>query len=378
MLKIYIFLFTLLSPCVIYSQIKVTFRFKDIATSKDSSATYFMAGNFNNWQPNDGAFAFKKVGGIDFELAENLPAGRYEYKITRGSWAKVESGENGNALANRSFNLTRDTIINITVLNWADEFKQIPPKHTASANVKIMDSLFNIPQLDKKRRIWIYLPPSYQKSDRHYPVIYMQDGQNLFDVVTSGFGEWKIDEILDSLYAEGGKECIIVGIDHGGNDRLKEYNPYDSKYGEGEGKKYTEFLVKTLKPYVDKHYRTKSSAKNTSVAGSSMGGLISMYAIANYPKVFGNAGVFSPAFWIAEQFGSDLKKLKPNLKSNKIYFVAGNLESKNMISDMENIYQIVEPIAKNKNLKLIRKEDGEHKEWFWNREFLDFYKFIVN
>lgn len=377
MRKIYFFLIILLSPCVIFAQVKVIFVLKGIAKGKDSLPTFFAAGSFNNWNPNDTSYTFK-MNGDTFELNKSIPAGNYEYKITRGDWAKVESGADGNQKANRSLKLVKDTIIYISVLHWADEFKQLQPKHTASVNVKLLDSAFKIPQLNKTRKIWIYLPPTYQTSKKKYPVIYMHDGQNLFDEFTSGYGEWGIDELLDKLSATGGKECIVVGIAHGGTDRLKEYNPYDSKYGIGEGKKYIDFLVKDLKPFVDKNYRTKVHSKNTSIAGSSMGGLISLYAIANYPNIFGNAGVFSPAFWLAEPIAEDIKKLVSGLKSNKIYFLAGDLESKTMVSDMRNIYQILNLNGKNKNIKFVTKTDGEHKEWFWNREFLDFYKFISN
>lgn len=376
MKKITLFFAVLLLPFALYSQIKVTFKLKDIPKGKDSLPTFFVAGSFNNWNPNDSSYTFKKIGD-NFELTKSIPAGNYEYKITRGSWAKEESGEKGNAITNRGLKLVKDTIIYISILNWADEFEREPVKHTASKNVKLLDSAFFIPQLNTKRRIWLYLPPSYTTSKKSYPVIYMHDGQNLFDVATSGFGEWKIDEFLDSAALKGGKEFIVVGVDHGGAERLKEYNPYNSEYGTGKGKEYVAFLAETLKPHIDENYRTKADFKNTAVAGSSMGGLISMYAIAKYPKVFGNAGVFSPAFWIAEQLKVDLKSDVSKLKVNKIYFVAGALESKTMLNDMENVYNILNPAGKNKNIVLVEKADGKHQEWFWTREFVDFYKFIA-
>lgn len=378
MKKIYL-LFAFLSFCFgSEAQVKVRFELKDIPKNKDSVPAYFIAGSFNDWKPNDTANKFKKVVEGTYILDKSLGAGNYEFKITRGNWANVESGAKGNPRGNRSLKLKNDTTIKISILNWTDEFKQLPPNHTASKNVHLLDSAFEMPQLNKKRRIWIYLPPSYEKSKTKYPVLYMHDGQNLFDEFTGGYGEWKVDEILDKFSADGGRESIVIGIDHGGVDRLKEYNPYDSKFGEGMGKAYTEFLVNTLKPYIDKHYRTKSDAKNTAIAGSSMGGLISMYAIATYPKIFGSAGIFSPAFWIAKPLADDLKIAVPNLKTNKIYILGGTLESKTMVDDMNTIYKLLDHTGKNKNMKLVEKNDGEHKEWFWNREFLDFYKFIIN
>lgn len=359
------------------AQVKIKFELQNIPKSKDSIPAYFLAGSFNDWKPNDANFKFLKSIDGSYVIEKEFPTGRYEYKITRGNWTKVESGAKGNTVGNRSLKLQNDTTVKVIVLNWADEFKKQLPNHTASANVKLLDSVFPIPQLGTTRRIWIYLPPSYTQSKKKYPVIYMHDGQNLFDELTGGYGEWGIDEILDKISAEGGKEFIVVGIDHGGSERLKEYNPYDSQYGNGKGKAYVDFLVKNLKPFLDKNYRTLKDANHTSIAGSSMGGLISMYAIATYPRVFGKAGVFSPAFWLAKPIEEDLKKALPNLNRSKIYFVAGNLEGKAMITDMNSVYQILNPTGKNKKIKLIEKADGEHKEWFWNREFMDFYKFIA-
>lgn len=360
------------------SQVKVKFELQDIPKRKDATSVYYIAGSFNSWKPNDTAFRFLKINEGKYILDKELAPGNYEFKTTRGSWTKVETGTNGNAIGNRRFTLQKDTVIKVVPLNWADEFEQLPPKHTTSIHVKLLDSAFEIPQLHTKRRIWVYLPPSYEKSKKRYRVLYMHDGQNLFDEFTGGYGEWKVDEILDEVIKNGGKECIVIGIDHGGADRLKEYNPYDSQYGKGMGKAYTDFLVHTLKPYIDQHYRTKPDFGNTAIAGSSMGGLISMYAIAQYPEVFGSAGIFSPAFWIGKQIEIDIKKAAKNLIHRKIYFVAGELESKTMVSHMKSVFKILNPTGANKSIKFVTKADGEHKESFWSREFLDFYKFIAH
>ena len=152
----------------------------------------------------------------------------------------------------------------------------------------------------------------------------MHDGQNLFDEYTAGYGEWGIDEILDKMPVKD--QCIVVGIDHGGEYRITEYDPYDSKYGKGRGDDYVDFLAKTLKPYIDNNYRTKKDARHTTVAGSSMGGLISAYAVLKYPNVFGNAGVFSPAFWIAPDIYKYAQQAKLPPKT-RFYFVCGNIES---------------------------------------------------
>ena len=105
---------------------------------------------------------------------------------------------------------------------------------TANKNVSVIDTSFLIPQLNRHRRIWIYLPAGYFMSKKKYPVIYMHDGQNVFDEKTAFSGEWGVDEALDTLELLL-KESIIVGIDNGGEKRINEYNPYDTdKYGKGK------------------------------------------------------------------------------------------------------------------------------------------------
>ena len=163
------------------------------------------------------------------------PGALYNFKITRGSWQKVECTADGKSIDNRSFKLVHDTTIIIDHMQ-AGRIISWPKKRSIRqvANVHIISENFDMPQLGRQRRIWIYLPADYESSHKKYPVIYMHDGQNLFDAYTSGYGEWGIDEIMDKLPAKD--RCIIVGIDHGGAYRMSEYNPYDSKYGKGQGR----------------------------------------------------------------------------------------------------------------------------------------------
>ena len=313
---------------------------------------------------------------LTYLITLKLEKRNHRFKFTRGSWNTVASAINGKAVANRSLSLNVDTSMEISISSWTDDFKEIREEYKFGEHVHIMDESFFIPQLNKHRRIWIYLPKSYSKSAKRYPVIYMQDGQNLFHATPPRADEWAVDAVIDSLIREGEKEMIVVGIDHAGKDRLKEYNPYDSQYGRGEGKSYAKFLVETLKPFIDQHYRTLKDANNTTIAGSSMGGLISMYTIAAYPEIFGNAGIFSPAFWLAPSIYSDIKEKLDNLKSNKVFFVAGDKEGPAMVRDMKKVYAILNPDESNGDVLFIEKQDGKHTEWFWHREFVSFYQFI--
>jgi len=247
---------------------------------------------------------------------------------------------------------------------------------TFGDHVHIVDPAFFIPQLNTYRKIWIYLPKSYNKTERNYPVMYMHDGQNLFHAQPPRNNEWAVDSVLDTEIREGARDTILVGIDHDENTRMCEYNPYDSSYGPGTGQQYADFLVNTLKPFIDQNYRTLPGASNTCIAGASMGGLISMYAIAEYPEVFGSAGVFSPALWIAPDIYSNVERLKPRLNSHRIFFLSGEKEGVEMLQNTKKAYEILNPDGLNQNIVFVTREDGKHNERFWRREFKTFFNFI--
>lgn len=236
---------------------------------------------------------------------------------------------------------------------------------TASKNV----STFTIeaPQLKTTKKIWIYLPENYSASAKKYSVIYMHDAQNLFDAKTSYVGEWNVDEKLDSLKAQ----VIVVGIEHGNEKRIEELTPFkNEKYGGGKADNYLEFIVKTLKPYIDKNYRTKTKAKNTIIFGSSLGGLVSYYGALKYPEVFGKAGVFSPSFWYTNDIYTFTEKI-PKIKT-KFYFLCGDKEDENMVKDMTKMEKLLDTkrcycfhLTKSKVVK-----GGEHNEKLWRDGFV--------
>jgi predicted alpha/beta superfamily hydrolase len=147
---------------------------------------------------------------------------------------------------------------------------------------------------------------------------------------------------MDSLQKQTGKEMIVVGIDHGGDKRLSEYNPYPFQQNKAEGDKYVDFLVQTLKPYIDQKFRTKKDAANTFIAGSSMGGLISLYAVVKHPDIFSAAGVFSPAFWTAPELFNYVDKADLGAGKPRFYFYAGAKESTSMVPDMNRMIALIE------------------------------------
>lgn len=221
-----------------------------------------------------------------------------------------------------------------------------------------------MPQFGYQRTIWVYLPPDYATTTKHYPVLYMQDGQNLFVDSASFAGEWRLDETLDSLFVIGDGGCIVIGIENGGERRMAEYMPNTHhKYGGGEGAKYVAFIINTLKPYVDSVYRTKPEAAFTAIGGSSLGGLISYYGATHHNDVFGNALIFSPSFWVDTTYTSWMRKGSPFC-----VFVAGSSEDDGDVMD-KIISMKSTMFALGHKAVFSFPADGEHREWFWSREF---------
>ncbi|KAF2518713.1 alpha/beta hydrolase [Flavobacterium salilacus subsp. salilacus] len=242
---------------------------------------------------------------------------------------------------------------------------------TASENVSTVT--IHAPQLNSDRKLFIYLPHNYKKSTKKYPVIYMHDAQNLFDKQTAYSGEWRVDEILDSLKAQ----VIVVGISHGEAKRIDELTPYSNpEYGGGGADAYLDFVVKTVKPYIDTTYRTQKNKKHTYIFGSSLGGLVSYYALLKYPKVFGGAGVFSPSFWFTDAIYT-LTEETPEINS-RIYFMAGESESETMIAELRKMEKLIRNKIKNENsIKVKTVPEGKHNEALWGKEFTAAYLWLI-
>ncbi|WP_281299265.1 alpha/beta hydrolase [Flavobacterium limnophilum] len=242
-----------------------------------------------------------------------------------------------------------------------------------TATKQVSTITIDAPQLQCEKKIWIYLPKNYDSTQKKYPVIYMHDAQNLFDAKTSFVGEWNVDEKLDSLNAQ----VIVIGIEHGNNKRIDELTPYkNAKYGGGNADNYLEFIVKTLKPEIDKKYRTKTNSKNTAIMGSSLGGLVSFYAILKYPEVFGKAGVFSPSF----DYSKDIYTTTENTKKTnaKIYFLYGDNEDADMVPNMKKMDNLLAE-KRCECQHLTRKtivKGGQHNEKLWRDGFVKAYLWL--
>ena len=239
-------------------------------------------------------------------------------------------------------------------------------QHTASKNVSTF--LMEAPQLDTIKQIWVYLPKTYKTNPKAFPVLYLQDAQNLFDAATSFVGEWKVDEALDSLNLD----LIVIGIEHGNEKRINELTPYaHPEYKGGNADAYLQFITKTLKPKVDSLYRTCTTAENTFIGGSSLGGLFSYYATLKQPDIFGKAIVFSPSFWYSEEIFKLTETMdKSELIGNQFYFRAGEKESETMVPLMFKMKELLSSrLDLDTQVNIDSIPDGEHNEALWSAAF---------
>jgi predicted alpha/beta superfamily hydrolase len=360
-MKKIIICFLFFIPLFCKAQFKVTFKLTVPAAFADKTISF--ASNLNNWTPGAENFILQKAGENTFTITMlNCPAS-FKGKFTCGSWKTVECTTEEKDVADRVFTITKDESINVEVANFrqvqAEEKYSIP----RSAQVIIVNDSFYIPQLQTKRRIWMYVPKSYD-GKKKYPVLYMQDGQNLFDPSTAYSGEWGVDEYLDNSK----KECIVIGIDNGA-ERMQEYNPYDDKkYGKGKGKAYIDFIVQTLKPYIDKTYPTLANKNNTFLAGSSMGGLISYYAGVKYANTFGKVIVLSPSFWLCEKDINNTLKTTTNIAGTGFYFYYGQKESNTLAAEVKRVAAATKQKCTTCNITISENKNGEHNEKYWQAE----------
>lgn len=224
------------------------------------------------------------------------------------------------------------------------------------------------PQLRNRRYVDVYLPDSYDEdARRRYPVVYMQDGQNLSDpAIAFGGNTWRLDEGLPWLAARG-IEPIVVGL-HNTQARLAEYSPFsDARHGGGDGDRYARFLIDTVKPRIDTAYRTRREREATVIAGSSMGGLIALYLYFRRPSPFGAAAVMSPSIWFSgRQILTFVDGARPT--RGRIYLDVGTAEGAGTLRNTRALNRLLRRKGYRKDsLRYVEAEGHQHREpdWAW-------------
>jgi len=231
------------------------------------------------------------------------------------------------------------------------------------------------PELDNTRDVYVCLPPGYAHEGRRYPVVYMQDGQNLFDTGTSYAGTWHVEDAVTTA-SRLGMPAIVVGVPNAGEGRIAEYSPFsDARFGVGRGDHYLDFVVGTVKPAIDARYRTLRDCHDTGIAGSSMGGLISLYAAFTRPETFGFAGVLSPSLWFAG--GAIFSVVEAALADPRwrgrprIYLDVGHREGESTLHNARRLRDLLleRGYRQGVDLRWVEDHGGAHHEAAWSRRF---------
>jgi predicted alpha/beta superfamily hydrolase len=253
-----------------------------------------------------------------------------------------------------------------------------------SANVRVRQ----VPEsrfADKVRDIIVYLPPDYDDAlDRRYPVLYLQDGQNLFDPATAFAGNaWGLGELADELMTKGEIEpLIIVGIYNAGSKRVAEYTSVrDSRGRGGQAKQYAKFLVHRVKPIIDKDYRTLPDIVNTGLGGSSLGGLVTVHIGLRFPETFGKLIVMSPSVWWANRaILHEVRRLRRK-SDQKIWFDIGTCEGPNPEVCITNTEQLRDALISKGwklgyDLQFLEDDGAGHDEKAWGHRMRSALKFL--
>ena len=347
-------------------------RTLQLITTTDDDRPVYVAGTFNNWaagdetyrmDPGDRPGRYRRT--FHFEGDDRR---RVEYKYTRGGWESVELAPNGQSALNHTRHTDEPWRTPDRVENWASSNLHYQERYLP--RIEIISEAFEIPELIRTRRVAALLPHDYYATDKRYPVLYLQDGQNLFDEYAP-YGSWGVDKRLASLAEQGMGDLIVIAIDHAQDQRMSEFTPsFRTRLGRGDGRAYVRFLAEGLKPYIDRHFRTKSGPADTGIGGSSLGGLISIYAGLLYPEVYERVMVFSPSLWVTADIPFSLMKLTHRYRG-RIYLYGGEAESKNMVPNMERFRdQLLEQTGTTGlSLQLSIDPLGQHNEARWGREF---------
>ncbi|MDD3094740.1 MAG: alpha/beta hydrolase-fold protein [Candidatus Neomarinimicrobiota bacterium] len=333
----------------------------------------YIAGTFNNWDPGDPDHRLQRAGDGSWQIRLDLPAGNQEFKFTRGSWNSAETKAKGAIRQNRRIRLYKALHRRqYRIAGWQDPAPAEDIFASICGNIEIIPDFF-IPQLQRSRRIWIYLPPGYAESEANYPVLYLQDGQNCFSRASAFSGEWQADETLEALIRKKKiPPLIVVGIDSSPEYRLNEYAPFSFSYKEKEiraqGPAYAAFLSGTLKPYIDTHYKTLSDREHNGVAGSSMGAVISLYTALSYPDHFSMAGALSPSFRLFPLQMQEILRAAAAFPL-KVWMDIGSRESerKGRKAYLQPIARMLREKGTDVRYRLICA--GEHNEKSWKRRF---------
>ena len=313
--------------------------------STPAGARICISGNIEALGPwNAAGMELGQVGDGLYAITLELPdAFDFEYKFTRGTWETVEKGSDFEEIENRRIDRSGDATVSVEVANWRDQGDERRGASTATGDLRVHEG-FASAVLGYRRTVYVFLPPGYESDPAaRYPVLYMHDGQNLFDAATAFIGvEWRVDETVTRLVESGQIEpIIVVGVSNAGDRRAAEYTPVaDPRRDGGDAERYARFLVSELKPFIDSTYRTLPDPGNTGVMGSSLGGIVSIYLAWEYPDVFSRVGAMSTSYKWADGQIIDFVSARPVPRGLRVWIDMGTAEDRDD-SDGDGVPDII-------------------------------------
>ncbi len=345
----------------------------ELTTAVIDDRPVYVSGNFNDWSTHNERFEMKRLarGRYEYTFPADMPLpDTLEYKYNKGGWDQVELNDEGNSPDNRTVDHRKEKIVRDYVPHWRRD--GISTHEDLMPIIELLSENYDVPQLATDRRIQVLLPHDYYENlDTRYPVLYLTDAQNLFGAGSS-YGNWNIDRKLAVLAARDHAGVIIVAIDHGNEERIREFSPYDMpRHGKGRGKDFLKFITTTLKKEIDQKYRTLSDRLHTGIGGSSLGGLLAAYAGLMHPDVFSKLMVFSPSLWLSPRIYFDAVHFFEPF-ATRMYFYGGNREGANMVKNLEYLYETLEKQGygfDRVQLQLEIDPFGKHHESRWGEEF---------
>jgi predicted alpha/beta superfamily hydrolase len=253
--------------------------------------------------------------------------------------------------------------------------------HTLTGDFRAHEA-FHSQHLQSDHTLIVFRPPGYDADqNRRYPVLYLHDGQNIFDKATSVGEEWRVDETALGLITSGAIEpLIIVGIYNTGEHRIDEYTPtfdQDKKHG-GKADLYARMLIEEIKPFIDREYRTRPDAASTGVGGSSLGGLLTMHLAVRHPNIFSRIAALSPSVWWDKKVIVREVAELPGKLPLRIWLDAGTQEGAEVIADARALRDAL--VAKGwvvgQDLVYIEAEGAQHNEASWGSRVDSVLKFL--
>lgn len=358
-----------------------------VPANTPAGAILHLAGDFQGWNPGAPDWALARGADGHWQRQATFAAGQsLQFKFTLGGWGSVEKGPAGEELQNRLLTVRADTTLHLVVANWADG---APPRDTTTGDVRKFDA----PGFLNGRNVWVWLPEGYDREpQRHYPVLYMLDGQNAFNAATSFAGEWEADESLARLIAANEVEpLIIVAVANGGGKRALEYTPWSlARFGEptGGGAQHLQVIIDVLMPAIDKAYRTQQGPEHTGLCGSSFGGLMALHAAWVRPDVFGRLAALSPSLDWADHAPLQMVVSRPR-PDVRLYTDMGSRERGNLkdadgngtddsIDELRALRQalVQKGFTEGKDLLVVEDDGARHNEAFWARRFPGALRFL--